>query len=341
MKAHLSQLMDWLEAGKQIALATVIQTWGSAPRPIGSTLAINSDMEMIGSVSGGCIEGVLLKEALEVIENGQPKLLEYGVSNAEAWAVGLSCGGTIRIYLEPFTTLLGEESLWNHLQTLIYEHSGGTLITSINSSPAIKTLLFPDGQTFGSKLASNIQAAALQAYQNRSSQLLEVDDQVYFLHVFPKCSRLLILGAVDIGAQLVELATVFDFETIVIDPREVFITKTHFRKAPDQLLQLWPQEILPKIPLDAYTYAVLLTHDPKIDDPALEVLLASDIAYIGALGGRKSQEKRQQRMRALGIAEENISRIKGPVGLAIHAQSAREVALSILAEIIQVKNEHL
>ena len=305
-------------------------------------MAISEDMEMLGSVSGGCVEGAVIKEALEVLQTGEPKNLSFGVADEEAWEVGLSCGGELHVFLEPFLTMDKKgEGLWTEIQGRAANNLGSVWLSKMGGTASSFSLMLPDGTLQGESLTSDISAKALEAYSQRKAQILQSGEESYFAHIFPPKSQLIIVGAAHITVDLVDLAKQFGFECIVIDPRGIFSEKTQFRTPPDQLHVEWPAEVLPSLNLDAYSFAVLLTHDPKIDDQALHVLLDSDIAYIGALGGRKTHKKRIARLKEAGVSEEKISRIHGPIGVDIHAQSAQEIALSILGELIQVKNKFL
>jgi len=182
---------------------------------------------------------------------------------------------------------------------------------------------------------------AQEAYRNRKSQIVEIKGQDYFLHVLPQKSQLFLIGAAHLSADLIQLAKSFSFETIVIDPRGIFANKTQFPSQPDHLFNDYPSEILPNYQLDAYTFAVTLSHDPKIDDNALEILLKSKVAYIGALGSRRTQARRVERLLEKGFSQEAVDRIHGPVGIDINARRPQEIALSIMAQIVEVQNEHL
>lgn len=345
MQDIYTQINDWTDRGQAFALATVAHTWGSAPRMVGASLAIGPDWEMAGSVSGGCVEGAVLKAAREVMEDGQPRYLEYGVSHEEAWTVGLSCGGTLHVFLERFFG--GAEDrphldLWHKLKDFRRQDVGCVWLSAMDEGHSVHALALPEGEErFGAALPEAVFLQAGEAYRQRKSQVLTHEGQRYFAHVFPSPSRLVIVGATHITADLISLAKQFDFETYVIDPRGIFSQRTHFPVPPDHMLEHWPEEVLQDIPLDAFTYVVLLTHDPKIDDQALKILLPSQVGYIGALGGRKTQQKRRQRMEAAGFDPSLIDRIHGPVGVDIHAKRPKEIALSILAELIQVQNQYL
>lgn len=338
------EIKNWVEKGKPFAWARVIRTWGSSPRPIGSVLAISEDMEMAGSVSGGCVEGAVLKEAMDILKTGNPQRLKFGVSDEEAWAVGLSCGGAIHVFTERFMAFdenQAEQQIWKELDQAISNNQGCILATALFGEANAHLLVYPNGNTSGEKDNPTLVEAALKAYRERKNEVVELEDGSYFLHIFPPKAQLLIVGAAHITTDLVGLGNLYDFETVVIDPRGIFANKTQFPTPPHQLLEDWPAEVLPQFNLDEYTFAVLLTHDPKIDDQALHLLLRSNVAYIGALGSRRTHEKRVRRLSDAGFTEAEIARIHGPVGVDINAKRPKEIALSIMGEIIKVQNAFL
>jgi len=335
----LPTLEKWLSEEQGIALAVVTRTWGSSPRPIGSVLAVSADGQMAGSVSGGCVEGAVLREALEVLKTGATKQLHYGISNDDAWSVGLMCGGELEVFVQPFPADEVKKQLLQALQ----KNEGGVLLSKMDTEEPDQHFLntYHPVATIAAPSPIPPTEEALRAFEQRKSQILETPNGKWFAHVFPKKSQLIIIGAAHIAVELVRLAKIFDFETIVIDPRQTFVEQTQFPEPPHQMLVEWPAEVLLNFQLDHYTYAVLLTHDPKIDDQALNIFLHSGIGYIGALGSRKTHDKRVARLREAGFSEEAIARIHAPVGVGIHAQGAKEIALSIIAELIKVKNEFL
>lgn len=332
-----SRILPWVDINKKFALATVIHTWGSSPRPIGSAMAISEDMEMIGSVSGGCVEGAVVKKAMEVLKSGKPQHLSFGVADEDAWAVGLSCGGKMQVLLEPFVAYTNN-LVWATLKDALEYNRGCVLISKINNEANEQLLVFPDRSTVGNETEELIDAA-LKAYKERKHQVFEYEGASYFAQVFPRKSQMIIIGAAHITVDFVNFANQFGFETIVIDPRGIFANKTQFTSPPDQLIADWPAEVMNQFTFDPYSYAVILSHDPKIDDQALHHLLRSNVAYIGALGSRKTHAKRVARLEKAGYTEEEISRIHGPIGVNINAKTPKEIALSIIAQIIQVKNE--
>lgn len=339
MKTLLPTIEEWLHAGKRFALATVVDTWGSAPRPVGSYLLVSEDMEMAGSVSGGCVEGAVVKEAIQVLKTGQAKHLFFGVTDEDAWAVGLSCGGKIEVFVEPFPAFAedeAEQKIWKKLYACIQTDKSCVLFTRLQEGVGAHFLYSSDGDLLGA--SENWLPQAREIYRTRQSGVVELGGRKWFARVFPRRNQLIIVGAAHITVELVHLAKQFDFETIVIDPRGTFVQKTQFATAPDKMLEAYPAEVLSNFTLDAYTYAAILSHDPKIDDQALDILLQSDIAYIGALGGQKTRQKRKERLLEKGYSESDFLKIHSPIGVAIQAQTPKEIALSILAELIQVKN---
>lgn len=332
MKNYLSLINNWRTDGKAIALARVIKTWNASPRPVGSALLISETEEMAGSVSGGCVEAAVLKAARDLFETGKARLLDFGVSNDEAWSVGLSCGGRIQVLLELLPAV--EDKLWQTLDACLRQDKACVWLRSLPGQPEESFLIQP-----GKNAETPLQQQALQAYQQGRSQLIETETGHYFAHVFPRNAQLLLIGAAHLSADLIQLAGHFDFATTIIDPRGIFVEKTQFPQAPDHLYNDYPSEVLANYQLDQHCYAVTLSHDPKIDDNALEILLRSPVRYIGALGSRRTHARRVQRLLDKGFSQAEVDRIHGPVGLDIGARRPREIALSIMAQIILVQNQ--
>jgi xanthine dehydrogenase accessory factor len=326
------ELLRWTAAGRSLALARVIQTWGSSPRQAGAAMIVGEDLQVAGSVSGGCIEGAVIEEALQVLKTGLPRKLNYGVEDEKAWSVGLSCGGQVTVFVERH--LAGSApAIWQALQEAVRQNQPAILLTQLE--PASHLLVYPDGRRVGAWGAGEEEAVALalEAYEQRLNQVARIAGREVFAQVFARRERLLIIGATHITIPLVAFARALEFETTVVDPRQVFATPGRFALPPHQLLPQWPAQALAGWEFDESTYAVLLTHDPKIDDEALHLLLRQPVAYIGALGSRKTHARRCERLREAGFAPEEIARIKGPVGLDIGAQTPSEIALSIAAQI--------
>lgn len=234
-----------------------------------------------------------------------------------------------------------EQQVWQQLKDCLTNNKACVLMTRIADGEPQHLLVLPDATVFGENPEKAVIKEGLRAYSERKNQLIELGDTTYFAQVFPRKSQMLIIGAAHITVDLVELAKMYGFETIVIDPRGVFSSKTQFTSPPDQIFSEYPAEILPNYTLDAYTYAVVLSHDPKIDDNALHLLLPSEVAYIGALGSKRTHAKRVKRLQEAGFSEEQIGRIHAPIGMDIKAKTPKEIAMSIMGEIIRVKNEYL
>ncbi len=310
--------LEWHLAGKGAALATVIETWGSAPRPVGSQLVIAGDGRMMGSVSGGCVEGAVVEEALAALADRQPRLLSYGVSDDNAFAVGLACGGTIRILVEP----VGSGGVPVALLTRITEARADRqpLAYSVDLGSYSRSLVTGDATRTGPL------AARFRADQSG------VDDG-RFVAIHNPPLRLLVVGAVHIAQALLPMAVACGYDCTLIDPREAFGAAARF---PGQIIRHdWPDAALQALAPDARTAVVTLTHDSKLDDPAILATLATNVFYLGCLGSKRTHEKRLARLRDAGVTEAQIARIHAPVGLAIGARSPAEIALSILAQITQ------
>jgi xanthine dehydrogenase accessory factor len=312
---HAPELaLEWHRAGRKAALATVVETWGSAPRRTGAQLVISGDGEMQGSVSGGCVEGAVVVEALEALDVGTSRLLEYGVSDDDAFAVGLACGGTIRVLVEPVGTAISEDTL-----------------ARIAAGRAARTPLayVVDLESFAGQVVES-------GYEKRfATDRSGIDeDEKTFVAIHNPPLRLAIVGGVHIAQALVPMARIAGYDPVIIDPREAFASSARF---PDTaLLHDWPDDALESYGLDSRTALVLLTHDPKLDDPALHLAMRSSTFYIGALGSTRTHAKRVARLEEAGFSAGDIARIRGPVGLDIGAASPQEIAVSILAQMTQV-----
>ncbi|MCT4553535.1 MAG: XdhC family protein [Pelagimonas sp.] len=313
MNAIPETALAWHRAGRGAALATVTGTWGSAPRRVGSQLAISGDGDIMGSVSGGCVEGAVITEALEALEDGQPRQLEFGVSDDDAFAVGLACGGTITVLVEPIGPVL-TETLLDQLCTARAARQPVAYVADLNNHSR---------QVVADGFADRFR-------MDRSG--FEEDGRFVAIHNPPL--RLLVVGAVHIAQALLPMARIAGYDPVVIDPREAFASHVRF---PDTALSHdWPDEAVTALGLDSRTALVLLTHDPKLDDPALEQALRSECFYIGALGSTRTHTKRVERLTQAGFTKDEIARIHGPIGLDIGAAGPSEIAVSIIAEMTRV-----
>ncbi len=344
MKDVLQQTQAWHATGQPIAVATVVDTWGSAPRPVGSKLVATADGRFAGSVSAGCVEGAVLEQCAVVIKTGQSKLLTFGVADEDAWEVGLACGGTIRVWVEPFDLW---EPVFAPLAEAIEADRSIALVSAMTEGAATgasKLLVSSTGETTGSLAMAPEQETVIAA--TASERLVHGDNGMLetaagpslFVEVYPRPPRLIIVGAVHIAAPLIDLAHTMGFVTILVDPREAFATQERFPRA-DEIIRAWPEDALPGLELDDNAHIAILTHDPKIDDPALKIALVSGARYIGALGSTRTAKARLERLRAAGLDEASLARLHAPIGLNLGGRSADEVALSIMAEIVQVRNQ--
>jgi len=302
----LNAAVDWLKAGHSVAIATVVQTWGSAPRPIGSWVAIRDDGQVTGSVSGGCVEDDLIRRVqTEILTKELPEMVVYGVSQQEAARFGLPCGGTLRLLVEPKPELVILEAI----------------LASISSHQITsRTVDLSTGK-------STLEAG------NRNEAFI-CDERLMKTTYGPRW-RMVIIGAGQLSLYTADFALASDFEVIVIDPREEYaegINREHI-----QFIKGMPDDVLLEIGVDSHTAVVALTHDPKLDDMALMEALKSPAFYVGALGSRINTQKRKVRLLEFDVSQEQVEQLHGPVGLFIGALTPPEIAVSILAEVIAVK----
>ena len=322
----LEQSQRWRHADQGVALATVVATWGSSPRPVGSHLAVNEAGEFAGSVSGGCIEGAVIQEALAAIGDGQPRLLEFGVSDEQAWEVGLACGGRVQVHVEKLDPAIFDR--------LMRERAARQPVARvIRLSDKTTALVTADDVIGNSAVADSHRAALAARFANGQSGAIDERGDV-FARVYVPAPRLLIIGAVHIAQALAPMATLAGFDVTVVDPRRAFASEARFPGV--TLTDDWPDDALTRLAPDAQTAVVTLSHDPKIDDPALAVALASPAFYIGSLGSKRTHEMRVARLTELGLAD-RIGRIHAPIGLDLGGRYPSEIAVAILAQIIQVR----
>lgn len=286
-------------AGEPMALATVVSTWGSAPRPRGSHMLVHADGRFEGSVSGGCVESDILQTAADVIAGAPFQLKRYGVADASAWEVGLPCGGEIAVMVQPVSAMGFDPELFDRIAEARAEGRALTVTTDLVTGHS----------------------------DVRPQETGEV-----FVNRYDPPRRLLIVGAVQIAQALAQLSTTLGIETVVIDPRARFLTAERFPGT--TLDDRWPDEAIAALRPDPATAVVTLSHDIKIDDPALIAALATDAPYVGALGSRRSHAARRERLAAAGLSNAQIDRVDGPVGLDIGAIGPSEIALSIAAAMV-------
>jgi len=315
MDALPETALAWHRAGRGAVLATVVETWGSAPRQAGSQMVISGDGRMMGSVSGGCVEGAVVAEAAEALRDGQPRLLSYGVADETAFAVGLACGGTIRVLVEPVGDGLPEDALAD----LVTARAAGNPVALVTALDGFARMLVWPGQD---------QSVDARLRSDRSGV-----EEGRFVAVHNPALRLIVVGAVHIAQALLPLARACGYDPVLIDPRGAFASAERFPG--ERIIEDWPDEALAALAPDARTAIVTLTHDPKLDDPAIRHALGSAVFYLGCLGSVKTHAARIDRLRAAGFDDAALARIHAPVGLDIGARTPAEIAVSILAQMTQ------
>ncbi|MEC8539467.1 MAG: XdhC/CoxI family protein [Pseudomonadota bacterium] len=303
----------WKDAGHGVALAFVMETWGSSPRPVGSVMVIRDDMAVEGSVSGGCVEGAVIDAAIESLTTGAGQRLDFGVADAKAWEVGLSCGGRIAVLVTPIAEGgLPEEALGDLAGDIVARRAGAVTFDAAN----------------GVRLERSSEDGEMV------SALSDDESSFTFRQVPPR--RVVIIGGVHITQFLAPMARQAGYDVVVIDPRAVFSAAERFPGS--DCRTAWPDEAMAELGLDTRTAVVTLTHDPKIDDPGLQAALASDAFYIGCLGSRRTHAARCERLAEAGFSKADLARLHGPVGLDIGARTPAEIAVSILAQMISVES---
>ncbi|HEY8196004.1 MAG TPA: XdhC/CoxI family protein [Gemmatimonadales bacterium] len=332
MRDLLTDYERFVATGRPFGRAVVTSVWGSAPRPEGSSMLATANGTIAGSVSGGCVETATALEIEAAIARGSPKLVTFGVTNERAWEVGLACGGTIKVFVEP--TVRPEV-----LQAA--RGSRGEVVVSVIAGPGLggSALVLEDGRVEGTSSTAvsmdEMRDAALAALRKEAStsQTVEtVDGPVtLFFEVFPRQPKLVIFGGNQTAVALVPLAKALGYHTVVADGREAFLDPERFPQA-DELILAWPKEAFERIGIDSACYVCVLSHDPKFDEPALEIALRSPAAYVGAIGSKKTQASRREQLRESGLSEGQVTRLHGPIGLDLGGRQPAEIALSILAE---------
>jgi xanthine dehydrogenase accessory factor len=354
-EAVLDQAERWLAEGRGVALATVVSTWGSAPRPVGSHLAVADGGFFAGSVSGGCIETAVIEGSRTVISDGQPRVLAFGVSDETAWSVGLPCGGEVRVLVERLGLGFAE------LQALRRERRPVARV--VDTSDDAQALVTADSITGDLALAPHALAEARRMAAEDGSGFLslpleggdgggasralgdappsmppareEDDRSALFLRSYGPPWELVIVGAVHIAQALAPMAAMAGFAVTVIDPRTGFAAPERFPGV--TLVSVWPDKALAGPAIGPRTAVVTLTHDAKLDDPALAAALRSPAFHIGALGSRRTHAGRLERLTAAGFAPADLARIAGPVGLDIGARTPAEIAVAIAAELVAAR----
>ncbi|HUQ77421.1 MAG TPA: XdhC/CoxI family protein [Patescibacteria group bacterium] len=346
MQELLETLASWTAQDQRVGRAVVIRTFGSAPRPAGAVLIRADDGRIAGSVSGGCVEGAAATEIERARADGHSRVIRYGISDEEAWDVGLACGGTIDVLVEPSVSgaaIAGARERAVAIATILpadapaadfgrHEPGDGAL-------PQLPITVHGDGRIEGS-LGSAADDAALavaaaEALLRGTSRTVAIGDRQVFIEAFPKKPRLVIVGAVEVARSLALYARELDYEVIVVDGRASFATPERFPSdRVDRLVVGWPDEVADEIGLGADDAVAVLTHDVKFDEPAIAEALRRGCRYVGAVGSKKTQGDRRERLREAGLSEEELDLLRGPVGLDLGGRNPAETALAIIAEVV-------
>ena len=350
MRELLETVRAWQAEGEMPGRAVVIRTFGSAPRREGAVLVVTADGRLAGSVSGGCVEGAAFEEILAARRAGVSRVIRYGISDEQAWDVGLACGGTIDVLVEPSLRpeLLEAAAGMNGSVVVIPlpadapgaafgPHPPGT-----GEPPAAALRVAADGTlggTTGSPAAdAEVVRAARAALAEGRSATVTVSGRQYFLETYPAAPRLVVVGAVQVAMPLVDIAHVLGYLTVVIDGRAAFATRERFPDV-DRLVVGWPDEVADEIGLGPADAVAVLTHDVKFDEPAIVAGLRRGCRYVGAVGSSKTQADRRARLRAAGLTEPELARLRGPIGLDLGGRAPAETALAIMAEIVAERHD--
>ncbi len=332
----LETMNRWLAEERDVALATVVKTWGSAPRREGSKMGVTRDTQMIGSVSGGCVEGAVIEEALAGMRDGRPRLLQFGVADDMAWEVGLTCGGSIEVFVEPLDPLW-----WDALAELARNDEYGATVTLLDGKRVgEKVLLDGAGQVlYRSAKASDEMLGAMRAIAGEShkSGVAEMGADRVMVDLQLERPHLILVGGVHVAIPLQAMARQAGFRVSIVDPRSAFASRERFPEVA-HILHSYPDKALPQLGLNRSAYLAVLTHDPKIDDKALTTALPANIPYIGVLSSGRTHRQRVARLKEAGMSDALIDQIRTPIGIEIGARTPEEIAVCILAEIIAVRN---
>ena len=343
MRELLDTYDAWRAEGLGIGRAVVVRTFGSAPRFEGAVLLVAEDGRLMGSVSGGCVEGAAAEEVLRARATGRSRVIRYGISDEQAWDVGLACGGTIDVLAEPSVAEAVVEAARDPGRAVVTPlppdlppPQVGPYPAGEGAPPEAPIVVDADGRNAAALPASIRDAAAGDLEAGRSELVLTDDGRGWFIEAFAPPPRLVAVGATEVTRHLVGLARAVGYETIVVDARPAFATAERFPDV-DRLLVAWPDEAFDAIDLGRRDAVAVLSHDPKFDEPAIVEAFRRGARYVGAVGSRKSQASRRERLLEAGLSEEELRRLRGPIGLDLGGREPVETALAILAEIVAAR----
>jgi xanthine dehydrogenase accessory factor len=344
MRTILNEIEPWFNRDEPFALATVTRTWSSAPRTVGAAMAVSQSGEVVGSVSGGCVESAIYESALEVLKTGKPRIVSYGVSDDDGFALGLTCGGTIELFIQIVT----KESfpLFALILEAIKEKKSiaiATLVSGPGTSGA--RMVFDHESIFGTLHSAGLDHSVVEDGRGLLSQGITrtlalgptgermMDEVSILVESYAKAPELIIFGAMEFATALARMGKFLGYHVTVCDARVPFTTKERLQAA-DRVVVDWPHRYLSKVDIDERTVICVLTHDPKFDVPVLEIALRSAAGYVGAIGSRRTHADRLRRLREIGMTESELARLRSPIGLDIGSRTPEETAVSIAAEII-------
>jgi xanthine dehydrogenase accessory factor len=353
MKELLDTLRSWRSDGVDVGRAVVVRTFGSAPRPEGAVLLLASDGRITGSVSGGCVEGAAAEEIARARETGRSRVVRYGISDEQAWDVGLACGGTIDVLIEPAIpypiTLAADTALPDYGVAVVTPLPADSPPAEIGAhqpgegAPPERPIVVHEDRTLAGTLGSpdldaELVTQALDTLNRGQSRTIELGGRSLFVEAFPVKPRLVVVGAVEVARSLVRLAREVGYSTVVIDGRAAFATPERFPPdLVDRLIVGWPDEVADDIGLGPNDAVAVLTHDVKFDEPAIVEAFRRGCRYVGAVGSRKTQRERRERLRAAGLTDEELTRLRGPIGLDLGGRAPAETALAIMSEVIATR----
>lgn len=368
MKDIIPDISLWFDNEESIALATVIETWGSAPRQPGAKMGLTASGKIAGSVSGGCVETEVIEVGLEVLRTDQPQLLHFGVEDETAWEIGLACGGKLDVFVQPmnmmiFDAIQGLNGRTHATITIVHgpidwlgkqmlfisnEKTVGSLGDSLDEA-AIQAALEAIRQGNSCRLQFGPYPPASHITEKKSAQLTKQPRKPHgdtlsesieiFIEVTRPQPKLVIVGGVHIAVALTKIAQTLGYSTVLVDPRRAFGNKVRFPNV-EQIIHSWPKQALEKIEINSSTAIVVLTHDPKLDDPALQVALPSSAFYVGALGSRVTNAKRRERLIQSGLGMDHLDRLNAPIGIDLGGSTPEEIALAIVAQIVETLNRN-
>jgi xanthine dehydrogenase accessory factor len=347
MRELLTELDTWAGEGVGAGRAVVVRTFGSAPRPEGAVLLVSADGRLAGSVSGGCVEGAAFEEVERARSTGRSRVVRYGISDEQAWDVGLACGGTIDVLVEPVVRPEGVAAARERGRAVITplpaDSPGpdfGPHEPGAGSAPEPSLVVGEGGAltgTTGDAESDRLLAdAGAESLERGRSRTVEVGGRSWFVEAFPRQPRLVIVGAVQAAIPLVAIARTLGYATVVVDGRATFATRARFPDA-DEVIVGWPDEVADAIGLGPADAVAVLTHDVKFDEPAIVTALSRGCRYVGAVGSRKTQADRRARLLAAGVTPDSLARLRGPIGLDLGGREPAETALAIMAEVVAAR----